>query len=303
MKNVIVTLLFISAFSFLRANPIDTLASDTLSIAEIIAHMDSIQNSFDFKTGKVALGDLATITVPDSFTFLDASNAQRLLSDVWDNPKDEEVLGMLVPANVYVTTSDCWGIVYSYEEDGHVKDDDAESINYDDLLEQMQTSINESNPDRMKAGYDAIKLIGWAQRPYYDKANHKLHWAKELQFGDDSLHTLNYNIRVLGRKGVLVMNAVAGMDQLSDVQQNIGQLLASTELNSGNRYEDYDASVDKVAEYGVGGLIAGTVLAKTGLLAKIGLILVKAWKVIAVAVVAAAGAVKKFFFGRKSEVG
>jgi uncharacterized membrane-anchored protein len=49
----------------------------------------------------------------------------------------------------------------------------------------------------------------------------------------------------------------------------------------------------------MGGLIAGTVLAKTGLLAKLGLILLKAWKVIAIGAVAAAGVIKKFFVGKK----
>ncbi|HUM46268.1 MAG TPA: DUF2167 domain-containing protein, partial [Chitinophagales bacterium] len=79
----------------------------------------------------------------------------------------------------------------------------------------------------------------------------------------------------------------------------IAKILASTELNPGNQYGDYNASVDKLAEYGVGGLIAGAVLTKTGIIAKIGLVLLKAWKVIAIGAIALAGVIKKWFSGRK----
>ena len=43
-------------------------------------------------------------------------------------------------------------------------------------------------------------------------------------------------------------------------------LLAMTEFTEGNRYSDFKPGVDKVAAVGIGGLIAGKVLAKTGLL-------------------------------------
>ncbi|MGH9940273.1 MAG: DUF2167 domain-containing protein, partial [Blastocatellia bacterium] len=37
------------------------------------------------------------------------------------------------------------------------------------------------------------------------------------------------------------------------------------EFNEGHRYGDYVAGVDKVAAYGIGGLIAGKLAAKAGL--------------------------------------
>jgi uncharacterized membrane-anchored protein len=36
-------------------------------------------------------------------------------------------------------------------------------------------------------------------------------WAKEIRFGDREENTLNYNVRVLGRKCVLVLDFIAGM--------------------------------------------------------------------------------------------
>ena len=66
-----------------------------------------------------------------------------------------------------------------------------------------------ANEEREKQGFERVTLIGWAEPPSYDAAAHKLYWAKELAFADNPDHTLNYNIRVLGRRGVLVLNAYA----------------------------------------------------------------------------------------------
>ena len=74
---------------------------------------------------------------------------------------------------------------------------------------------------RVDAGYEPIELVGWATPPRYDSRTHKLYWAKELKFGDSDENTLNYNIRILGRRGVLVLNAVAGMSQLALVQSGM----------------------------------------------------------------------------------
>ena len=49
----------------------------------------------------------------------------------------------------------------------------------------------------------------------------KLFWAKRLQFGDQQGETLNYNIRVLGRRGVLDLNVIASMDALPFIDQRV----------------------------------------------------------------------------------
>lgn len=45
--------------------------------------------------------------------------------------------------------------------------------------------------------------MGWAEPPSYDAPAHKMYWAKDLLFSGNTEHTLNYNIRILGRRGVL----------------------------------------------------------------------------------------------------
>jgi uncharacterized membrane-anchored protein len=69
----------------------------------------------------------------------------------------------------------------------------------------MQESALKANEERQRQGFDALTLIGWAETPSYDSPAHKLYWAKELAFGSHAEHTLNYTIRVLGQRGVLVL--------------------------------------------------------------------------------------------------
>lgn len=250
-------------------------------------------NDLKYQTGSVTIGDkLATIKVPKGFKFLDAKQSQFVLHEVWGNPLNEGILGMLFKSDqTPISDNFTYALTYSFSEDGYVSDSDANEINYDDLLKSMKEDISEGNEDRKKEGYPTMELVGWANKPYYDSSAKKLHWAKELQFEGDSVNTLNYNIRILGRKGILELNAISDIEKLKLVQSDIPAILASTEFNDGEKYSDFSPGVDKMAAYGIGGLIAGKVLAKAGFFA----LLVKFWKIIAIGAVAALGFLKKLF--------
>jgi uncharacterized membrane-anchored protein len=129
--------------------------------------------------------------------------------------------------------------------------------NYDDLLKDMKEDMESENEERKKEGYPAIQIVGWASKPFYDKNRKILHWAKELKFEGGSENTLNYNIRILGRKGVLVLNAVAGMAEFPLVNKDINKVLDIVEFTDGNKYADFNPSADKIAAVGIGGLVAG----------------------------------------------
>lgn len=252
-------------------------------------------------TGRVNIGlGLATFQIPKGFKYLNAKQSQYVLHDLWGNPPGES-LGMILPEEASDIVPTTWAIEITYDEDGHVKDDDAKDIKYDELLTDMQKKVEEVNPERKKQGYPTFKLLGWASPPYYDEKENKLHWAKRILFEGDSIETLNYNIRVLGRKGVLVLNAIGTMDQLDEIKSQIEPVLSNVNFNDGNKYANFDSNTDKVAAYGIGGLIAGGVLLKTGLLAKIGLVLLKFAKVIIVGAGAVVAGIAKFFKGKKDD--
>lgn len=258
--------------------------------------------SLKFESGKIDLPNgIATLDLPPTFHYLNPDDSERVLVNAWGNPPGGKTLGMIFPVDVSPVSQDSWGIVITYEEDGHVSDEDADQIKYDELLKDMQASTEESNEERKKQGYSPVSLVGWAEAPSYDKANHKLYWAQELAFGDSQEHTLNYNIRVLGRKGVLVLNAVAGLSQIGTIKAEMPKVLAATDFKAGNSYGDFNSSTDKVAAYGIAALVAGGVAAKLGFFAKLFALLIAFKKIILVGLIAFGAGIKKFF-GKKKEV-
>ncbi len=257
-----------------------------------------LEKSFNYKTGltKLTVGS-ATLNIPEGFRFLGREDAQRVLTDLWGNPPKPDVEGMIVPANIGVTEGRCWAFVVTYDAMGYVKDDDADDINYDDMLKDLKKETAEESKQRLLQKYESIELIGWASKPFYDKEKKVLHWAQEIKFGNSEENTLNYNLRVLGRKGVYVLNAVGSMSDLPAVKSNIDKILGSVKFDEGAQYKNFDSKVDDVAAWTVGGLVAGKVLTKVGLLAGFA----KFWKIIALAVAGVFGGLWRKITGRRKE--
>ena len=271
----------------------------------LLQSMNEFEAQFKYQKGSIVIGNgLATLTTPEGFRYLDPAQTEKLLVDGWGNPPGRKTLGMLLPSDLGPLSENGWGVVITYNEDGFVKDDDAESIDYADLLKQMKEEMVETNKERAAQGYESVELIGWAAPPHYDKATHKLYWARELRFGDLTESTLNYDIRVLGRKGVLSLNAVSSMSQLSDIQNRMQEVMGFVQFNAGNQYSDFNPSVDKLAAYGIGALIAGKVAAKVGFFKLLlgGILALK--KFLIIGVIALLAFLKKIFglfTGKKEE--
>ena len=78
------------------------------------------------------------------------------------------------------------------------------------------------------------------------------------------------------------------------------ELLGSLNFAQGKRYQDFNGSTDKVAAYGLAALVGVVAVKKLGLLAMVGIFLVKVWKLALIAIVGGMAAMRKFF-GRKRE--
>lgn len=273
----------------------------------IPAEILSLVKNLKYQQGEIDLrGGLAKLTVPKDFNFLGAEDTETVLVKLWGNPPSQvKPLGMLLPAGLTPLNTNCWVVTIEYSEDGYVKDGDASKINYDDLLKTMQKGIAKENPERQKQGYPAITLVGWAAAPHYDAETHELYWAKDLKFEGENGDTLNYNIRLLGRKGVLELNAVAAMNRFAEIEQQTPQILGMVDFKQGNRYADFDPKTDQVAKYGIAALVAGGALAaaaKLGFLKVFWLALLAAKKFIIIGVIAV-GAYLKRIFSRRSNSG
>lgn len=265
---------------------------------------DSVSKALNYSTGKIKPdGGHVMLNVPEGFKYLNKDQSKYVLTKLWGNPETsaEDVIGMIFPQGSDPFSDSSYAFVVTYSEIGYVKDEDAGKINYDEMLKSMQAEEKAENEKRVKAGYPAMHLVGWAEKPYYDSEKKILHWAKELKFGEEEgANTLNYEIRILGRKGMVSLNAVGKMYDLSLVNRDISKVLSVASFTEGNSYFDFDPKVDHIAVWTIGGLVAGKLLAKVGLFAIIAKFLAPLWKFIMLGFVGL-GAWFKKRLGRKKE--
>lgn len=259
------------------------------------------------QSGDVRIGEAkAVLHLGDRYYFLPAADAKRVLTQVWGNPPEAvaDVLGMVMEKGTS-PFDDSWGAVITYRDSGYVSDADASTQDYDAVLQSMKEGEAEENAQRKAAGFPTLNLVGWAQAPSYDAKAHALIWARELASSDSKTNGLNYDVRLLGRNGVLSLNMVATMPMLAEVRGAAAAFGQAVDFESGARYADYNPTTDKAAGYGLAGLVGGgaavAVAKKAGLL----VILAKFWKLILVGLAVAGGAIltlaRKLFGRRKNE--
>ena len=248
----------------------------------------------------VVLGHDLSLELPDGFLFLEKQEANELMK-ASGNEDDPSLLG------VAAKPDSSWLVTISYDDEGYVKDEEGEKLDAAEILKSITDGTEEANKYRTEHGFKAIHVDGWSEMPRYERSTHHLIWAVS---GSDSDGTsINYNTRVLGRRGFASLNLIDSPDKLPQSKAEVATLLGVTHFDSGARYEDFNEKSDKVAEYGLAALVAGGAgaaalkLAKVGLLAKFGgkiLALLIAAKKALVALFVAAGAwLKKVFGGKK----
>lgn len=270
------------------------------ALAQQSADEDTEAPTFAYQTGEIVLPNkVATLHLGSRYRYLDPAETNKLLV-AWGNPDDNSTQGSVVPGDVDPLTDGGWAVILTYEDEGHIDDSDAAEIDYDDMLKDMKKGAESSNDDRKAAGYQAVHLVGWAEKPRYDATTKKLYWAQELDFEGSPAHTLNYEVRVLGREGVLSMNAVGGMNQLAQIRADMQPLIGVAEFNAGHRYAEFNSKTDRMAEYGLGALIAGGVAAKLGLFGKLGVLLLAGKKFIIIGLVALGGLLARML-GKKKD--
>lgn len=281
------------------------LSEEDIKMLDKMKDLSDKNEKLKYQTGTINIANgLAVLKLNDKYRFLDGAQTEQVLTEFWGNPPSKAgdmPLGMIVPAEQSVLDPDSWAVILTKEDDGHINDDDAKGIDYNDMLKSMRKGEEKENEERTKLGYKKMTLNGWAEQPHYDEASHKLYWARDYTVEGAGQNTLNYDVRVLGRTGYISMNAIAGISQLAEVREAMKEILPMIEFNEGKRYADYDANVDRTAEYGIAALVAGGVAAKTGLLKTILLVLAKSAKLIVVGVIALGGAVWKLLTGRSDD--
>jgi uncharacterized membrane-anchored protein len=197
-----------------------------------------------------------------------------------------------------------WMVMFTYEETGHIKDDEKDDLDADDLLDNYKEGQEAANEFRQQNGIEPIFIDGWEQKPAYNEQVKSLEWAITAH-SPTSTRIVNFNTRLLGRTGVMSAVLMYGDDvQLKDIIGDFRALMSGFTFKDGQRYSEFRDG-DKLAEYGLAALVAGggvALAAKTGLLAKLGLVLAKGGKAIILGIVAVGAGIANFFkrvFGKK----
>lgn len=225
------------------------------------------------------LGEAAEIAVSDQYAYADGDGA-RLLLTATENLTNGSEVGMVAPLSAdYV-------VLFEFDESGYVDDSDRDELDADELMSTMKENEKYANEERERRGFGTLTLTGWAVPPHYDTETNNLEWAIEGVTSEGGTF-VNYNTRLLGRGGVMTVTLLASPEDLQQILPSYKALLKGYTYRSGHRYSEF-TSGDKVAAYGLAGLIVGGAAAgaaKLGLFAVLGKFLAKAGKLIVVAVV------------------
>lgn len=247
----------------------------------------------DWRLGHEAVpigSDLAEVDLNDAFVYLDRAGTEQLL-ELTENPLSGNELATIAAAD-----DSTWFVIFEYDEIGYVEDGEAADLDAQAILESLAEGNESANRERADRGWGTIDIVGWEEPPHYDPDTHNLTWS--LVAVADGEKTVNRQIRLLGRRGVVNATLVCDAEELPVVAAITDGVLRDFRFTDGNRYADFVPGSDRVAKVGLAALITGGAAAaalKTGLLQRF-------WKLLAVggaAVVAWMG--RLFGRGRTSD--
>ena len=251
-----------------------------------------VLSTIEWKIGPYTaeLGTIAQIKLPEDFQFAGPDDT-RLLLEAMQNPTSGSELGFVAaPPQSAPSGSTPWFVIFSFDAMGYVQDDEKDSLDADATLQSIREGAAQSNNERSKRGWPSLEVVGWEEPPNYDPETNNLVWA--VRFQSEGIPVVNYNTRLLGRNGVMVVNLIVEPDQLAAAVPDFKELLKGYSFNPGGRYSEYRAG-DKIAKYGLMALVAGgagAVAVKSGLLKSL-------WKFIVIGAIAVVAFFRKLFWG------
>jgi len=234
--------------------------------------------------GKIA--GRATIVIPPNYRFLGAADTSKFLTLQRNLPTTDSY--------TFAPDDLDWFAIFDFEDTGYIKDD--EKIDADAVLASLKEGTALRNEERKRRGFPVLTLDGWFVPPHYDTSTKRLEWATKLS--SEGGVSVNYRIRLLGRAGVMSALLVSDPDSLENDIRVFKAALNDFSFDPGQRYSEYRTG-DKIAEYGLTGLIIGgaaAAAAKTGLFKVIGKFAI----FIFAGAAALIGGVVKRLFGRRT---
>jgi uncharacterized membrane-anchored protein len=292
----VLLLLFASLPAFSDSAPAAPSEQDPQQAA-LVAAVEAAQKVIKRGPQDIPLLDQATLKLPAQFGFVPSAEAAQYLKALGNVP-GSSLAGLIVPVD---GQKGDWFVTVNFIPSGYIKDDDAKVWNADELLESIRAGTEEDNKRRAQVGIPALEIVGWAEKPMYDEKTKRLVWsiiARDKGQPATADSGINYNTYALGRDGYFSLNLVSGQNTITEDKPAAHTLLSALQYNDGKRYDNFNATTDKVAEYGLAALVAGVAAKKLGLLAAGAVFFAKFWKLLVVGVVGVGALAKKFFKGK-----
>lgn len=193
----------------------------------------------------VAIDDKATFDIPDQYVFLDEANTGLFLKAMGNPPSPGRY--------VFAPKKFSWFAILFFYDGGYVIDDDIPDP--ETLLKDMKSIEAVANEARHRLGGESLYLDRWFVPTNYDAKARILEWGVWLRNQDNEVF-LNYNLRVLGRRGFMNVTMVGPPMNIESGVREFRQSLAHLRFKPGETYADFKQG-DKVAGYGLAGLVMG----------------------------------------------
>jgi uncharacterized membrane-anchored protein len=260
-----VLLAFVAASApALAQSPAPAPSSEEARRAELAAAWQAGDKAGAKGPADVTLLDQAVLKLPVDYFFIPKAEGTRIMRALGNTVREPTFVGLIVGTR----QSDRWIVVADYIKEGYIKDDDAKDWKADELLQNLKDGTEEANKDRLARGFPELEVLGWVEKPAYDALTHRLVWsllAKLKGEADSAEKGINYNTYALGRDGYFSLNLLTSSSRVNSDKSAAYELLAALNYNSGKHYDDFNASTDHIAAYGLAALVGGVVAKKLGL--------------------------------------
>jgi uncharacterized membrane-anchored protein len=205
--------------------------------------------------------NIAQIDLGKDYQFANSEDTIKLM-EYYGNPPNPNIVGSIAPKHGDAS----WFILFNYSPLGYVRDDERDNIDSAAILESIKRGQEKANKTRETKGFPPINIVGWHEKPHYDANSHNLVWTL---LGEVSrAQVAYYNVRLLGRYGVMSVVLTTELSTLDTHKSEIENIIAAFSYKKGKSYSEFIQG-DRVSKDSLTDLIAsgtGAVADRTGLL-------------------------------------
>lgn len=220
--------------------------------------MRKFEADLEYKYGFIDICDnKAVLKLSEGYRYLEGNNAKNVLEIVWGMQSSKQMAGLILPPGIGPFSQDAWGFVVSFDESGHIQDTDSITLNKDILISKLRLDQETENKERQDKGHQTIQIVDWEMAPMYHIKSHTLSWALEYDFSNEIQHIVIFNIKKLGRTGILTLNAIIGKNVYESSRNSLIDALSFSEFNKDYKYDDFDKNGDPVSKSTLSDIVTG----------------------------------------------